>query len=390
MVFLQQRVIIRRCKDYQVEVVKKEIESSIDLLGGIHEFITPGMKVALKPNLLTKKSPNEAVTTHPAVVEALAQLVKQAGAYPVIIDSPGGPEMKTRLSAIYKTTGMELVKERTGAGLLYSSEKIEIQFTGGSQYRKFWILEAVLNADLVINIPKLKTHSLTMMTCGVKNLFGVIPGLLKGEYHLTMQNKKNFAAFLVDLALFVKPGLTVVDGIEGMEGEGPSSGKPVRSDILLISKNVFNLDLAAAEFIGLKAEQVPTVLESAERGLCVGDIKKLDFYGSNKEITRVPYKLPKTIKQLNFKDRFSSIFPSFLLNKIYGLIKPVVKVERSRCTLCGICKESCPPRAITYNKRYPIIDMDSCIRCYCCQELCPEKAVSITYPLLGKLLFGRE
>lgn len=386
---LSDAVVIEKCDNYDIENVRERIKEGLQLLGGIEKWVKPGMTVVLKPNLLTRKSPEQAVTTHPHIVQAVAELIQKAGAKAVIVDSPGGPDSKAYLRSVYKTTGMEEVAGKTGAIVSYNPQKVELKFEGGSQFRKFTLLKTIVEADLVINLPKLKTHGLTLISCAVKNLYGTIPGLIKGEYHLNLAEILHFSSFLIDLALCVNPALTIVDAVVGMEGEGPSAGKPKKTGMIFISENPFTLDYLAAATIGLEPEKIATVVESQKRGLCVKSMAEIDFVGTKDNHGTVPYQLPKSIKQIDFTDGLGRRIPKWLLPTIYEWLKPSLKFNSSVCTKCGICKESCPPAAITLDEIKPVVDSEKCIRCYCCQELCPKHAVEISYPWLGRILFRR-
>ncbi|MDK2986469.1 MAG: hypothetical protein PWQ96_2113 [Clostridia bacterium] len=178
---LSDAVVIEKCDNYDIENVRERIKEGLQLLGGIEKWVKPGMTVVLKPNLLTRKSPEQAVTTHPHIVQAVAELIQKAGAKAVIVDSPGGPDSKAYLRSVYKTTGMEEVAGKTGAIVSYNPQKVELKFEGGSQFRKFTLLKTIVEADLVINLPKLKTHGLTLISCAVKNLYDLTGSAWEGK-----------------------------------------------------------------------------------------------------------------------------------------------------------------------------------------------------------------
>ncbi len=377
-------VAVERCSTYEINYLTKKINKLFLNIEYIKKIIKPGMTVALKPNLLTRKKPELAVTTHPHIVQAVVEIIHKMGAKVIIVDSPGGPNSINYLKSVYKNTGMEDVSKKTGAILNYNLDKVDIEFRAGKQFRKISILKTINEADFIINLPKLKTHGLTLMTCSVKNIFGTIPGLIKGEYHLNLVEVNQFASFLVDLALLIRPGLTIVDAVVGMEGEGPSAGTPKETGYLFASKNIFNLDLVSAKIIGINPQKVPTIKESMKRGLCADGFQKLNLVGT--EIKEVKYKLPKTLNQIDFKESMGNKIPKVFLSKIYDWLKPKPVFDEEICVRCGVCKESCPSEAIIIKDK-PEVDLEKCIRCYCCQELCPKNAVEISYPWLGKLLF---
>ena len=174
-----------------------------------------------------------------------------------------------------------------------------------------------------------------------------------------------------------------------MEGEGPSAGKPKQTGRIFIAENPFNVDFLAATTIGLEPEKVLTVSESRQRGLCVQEREEIDYRGTGDNFEVIQYRLPKTIKQIDFTDSLSRRIPQKFIPQIYQWLKPGLQFDSASCTKCGICKESCPPAAINMGAQKPEVDLQKCIRCFCCQELCPKHAVEITYPWLGRILFRR-
>jgi len=215
-------ISLLRCEDYEYDKVKEAIDRTFDNLGGISKYIKPGMKVLLKINLLMKKKPQEATTTHPVFVEALTRAVQEAGGIVTIADSPGGLYTEKALKGVYSICGIEETAKRTGAILNYDTGFEEVSFPDGKITKSFMVIKPVIDADLIITVPKLKTHGMTLFTGAVKNLFGVIPGTYKAEYHFRMPDKKDFCSMLVDLCQCVKPSLAIMDAIVGMEGNGPS------------------------------------------------------------------------------------------------------------------------------------------------------------------------
>jgi uncharacterized protein (DUF362 family)/Pyruvate/2-oxoacid:ferredoxin oxidoreductase delta subunit len=350
-------------------------------------FVQPGQRVLLKVNLLMKKRPEEAVTTHPSVVEAVVRLIQEVGGIPIIGDSPGGQYNHNALQGIYSRTGLLEVAQRTGAELNQDFGQTVRSFPEGWVAKSLTVTNCVAEADVVIVISKLKTHGMMTFTGAVKNLFGVIPGLLKVEYHLKMPDVMNFARLLVDIAQFVKPALCIIDGIVGMEGDGPSAGQPRKIGALLISTDSFALDVAAVDLIGLKPEKVPTIRAARERGLA-SRLEEIDLKGDARSLWRIEHFLvPKNNVSINFLDRFplpGKKARHFVLNRL----RPRPVFHHDKCRGCNNCLDNCPPKALVMNKKKrPAVDLDICIRCFCCQELCPCQAVEIYRPWLGRKLF---
>lgn len=373
---MDNRVSVIGVAAYGEAALKKAVERHFDALG-VWEDLRPGMRVALKPNLLKKNRPGHAVTTHPAVVEAVAQTLNAHGIREITLaDSPGGPYTGAILDPVYTASGMREAAARAGFRLNgdYGFRPLSLETAGAC--REFNIINPVAEADFIINLPKLKTHSMTTLSAGVKNLFGCVPGLQKPELHFRFPEGDRFARMLLDLSLLVCPGVTLLDGVTAMEGDGPSGGEPRHTGVTFAARNVYALDLAACHFIGLSPETVPTVRLSIDAGLCPDSPGKIEWLcGGNPAPVR-DFKHPRT-KSLSFGEQI----PPFLRGPLEWaerrFLSPRPAVAPSRCTGCRKCEESCAPKAIIIHNGKAKIDYDKCIRCYCCQEMCPVQAVRI-------------
>ncbi|MDP4126510.1 MAG: DUF362 domain-containing protein [Bacillota bacterium] len=380
---MQPNVVLKYCPEYTANV-EQSLREGLAEWGGMSEFVKPGQKVLLKVNLLMKKRPEQAVTTHPSVVEAVVRLVQEAGGIPIIGDSPGGPYTVSALQAIYSRSGLLEVAERTGAILNEDVGQTTVQYPEGKLAKSLTVTNCALNADVIIPLSKLKTHGMMTFTGAVKILFGVIPGLLKAEYHLKMFKISDFAELLVDIATWVNPSLSIMDGIVGMEGEGPSAGKPRNIGALILSTDPFALDVVAADLIGLKPEKVPTVMAARRRGL-TSQLEELQLKGDARSLWRIQdFEIPKAVST-NFLDMVP--LPRKVKGFVLNRVRPRPVFEHEMCVGCQDCVNNCPPKALTVDENgRPIVNLDACIRCFCCQELCPKQAVKIYKPWIGRKL----
>lgn len=369
------KVAVLNCPDYHLQSISQQLLKGIDLLGGWARYINPGDKVFVKLNLLMKKRPEEAVTTHPILVEAVVRQLMELGASVIIGDSPGGPFTERSLKKIYAATGMEEVAQRTGAELNWDISETSLSYHAGKIIKNITLCQAMMKADKIISLSKLKTHQMTKFTGAVKVLFGAVPGLQKAEYHLKMPKAADFSDMLIDLALCINPVLHIMDGIVGMEGNGPSAGTPRQVGKLLVSANPFALDWAALKLVGIKEKSVPTVAQALKRKIYTGP-GTADFIGDELIPLNPPFRAPEISGEVRFPvPRFISDF-----------LRPKPLLSPEICLGCGICAEHCPPQAIKIKNKYPDIELEKCIRCFCCQELCPHKAMGVKRNWLGKFL----
>ncbi|MHB1653612.1 MAG: DUF362 domain-containing protein [Desulfitobacteriaceae bacterium] len=374
-------VVLKYCPEYTA-AVENTLRVGLQELGGISKFVKPGQRVLLKVNLLMKKRPEEAVTTHPSVVEATVRMVQEVGGIPIIGDSPGGPYTAAALNAIYSRSGLREVAERTGAILNENFGQTVVSHPEGRISKSLTLTNSVIDADVVITLSKLKTHGMMTFTGAVKILFGVIPGLLKAEYHFKMANTKDFANLLVDITTYIKPALSIMDGIVGMEGEGPSAGQPRNIGALLVSEDPFALDVVATNLVGLKPEKVPTIMAARERGL-TSRMEEVELKGDDRSLWRIQdFVIPKS-SGVNFLDM--APLPESVRRFLTNRVRPRPKFNHEVCIGCQDCVDSCPSKAVTMNEdKRPVVDLEACIRCFCCQELCPQKAVEIVRPWLTR------
>lgn len=379
-----EQVNIARCGDYDYENVRNSVYKVLDGIDGIKEKIYRGAKVLVKTNLLMRKRPEEAVITHPAVVEAVVRYMQDLGCEVIIGDSPGGPFAEWNLKSVYKASGMVEVAERTGCKLNYDTSVVEISNPAAKRLKTMQIIKVAKEVDFVISAAKLKTHGMMTYTGAVKNLFGVIPGLIKADYHLRMNSVDNFADHLIDICEAVKPIFSIIDGIEGMEGNGPSAGEKRKVGLILAAENPYALDTAASHIMGMEPLIVPTIRAAKERNLFSGSIKDLEIRGIQLiDIKIPPFRLPCTANVNFVGGRVPKYVEKFLMNNLRP--KPVFNHEL--CVSCGDCKRSCPPGIIDMSSGKPVPDLSKCIRCFCCHELCPKNAVDIKkHWLYDKLL----
>lgn len=385
---LENTVAIVECPGYDPETVRRAVDRLVDLLGGWDSFVHPGETIVVKPNLLSAKKPEEAVTTHPSVVEAVARGVIRAGGRALLADSPGGPFNSFILKRVYRDSGMDGAAARTGAELNFDTGEAALKAPPGGIIAGVSVMEAVARADGVISVSKLKTHGLTRFTGAVKNLFGVVPGLKKAEYHVSMPGVEDFSAALVDIARAVNPRLHLMDAVVGMEGEGPSAGNPVHVGVLLACTCPFTLDLAAAALAGISPGEAPVVVEAVKRGYIGGDAGKIRLAGDPVPLPLVSFRLPPRARDVDLLRAGSrGRLPDWLLRAVNNRLRPSPGFASEACSGCGECSRVCPPRAIRMENKRPRVDLDRCIRCFCCHELCTKRAVKINRPYLGRLLF---
>lgn len=368
--------------DYNERTVREAIARHFSILGA--DDLRPGMKVVVKPNLIMRCKPDRAATTHPAMIEAVVRHLQGMGITDIVIaDSPGGLYTPQVLSAAYELTGYAEVARRCKITCNTACGSRELHVAEGRLCRSFDIIDPIADADYVINICKLKTHCMTTLSCGIKNLFGCIPGLLKPQLHYRFPDSARFVQMLIDLSLLIRPGLTIVDGIDAMEGDGPTGGMPRHVGITAAARgeNFYALDLVMAHLIGLTPKEVPMLAEAVKRGLCPGNWQAVEILGDADAADRlaVPdFALPAS-KTLNFAGNV----PGFLRPAVHWLephLASKPKIRTQDCIGCGKCAESCPAKTIAIAGRKASIDYSNCIRCFCCHEMCPVKAIDIKSP----------
>ncbi|KPL03530.1 MAG: hypothetical protein AMJ73_06590 [candidate division Zixibacteria bacterium SM1_73] len=371
---MKSKVSIVRCDDYTLDNIRSAVHKSFAQLGGLEKFVKKDQRVLIKPNLLSAKDPSRAITTHPALVQAVIEEVKRMGATPILGDSPGGVERG--IKRVWENTKMSEVAGATGAKL--------VAFESGGVYerktekgKKYFIAKPLLDADVIISLPKLKTHTLTLMTCAVKNMFGSIPGFRKSEYHRDAPKPGDFARVIVDIFSLTKPNISLVDAVVCMEGDGPSSGNPKYLGLLLASTDAVALDMVAAKIMGFKDGEIDITSAAQEKGLGARSFSEMEILGENS----ADLSAPKFILPSN---RFLKLIPKFLLAPLRPLVWVRPGILDGNCTNCNICVDNCPTNTIRKGEKIPYFDYTDCINCMCCHELCPQKAVFLKKSWLAK------
>ena len=359
-------VSLARCDDYDPEKVQAAVRRSVDLLGGMGSFIRSGERVLIKPNLLKGRPPADAVTTHPEIVRAMIRLVHQAGARAFVGDSPGIGDLR----AVAERSGVLAVIEQEGASLAEFDDAVTVK--GRGRFQRFEIARAAYEADAIINLPKLKTHGMTTLTGAVKNLFGCVPGKRKVQWHFnTGVNHELFATMLNELCALLKPRLTIMDAVIGMEGNGPGSGEPRLIGVVIAGRDPVAVDVDSSGVLGVSLERLPLIRAAAAAGYGETRPDRITVIGGS--IASVAIKHFRLPPQEHLEWRLPEWARLVLKDAL--TTKPVIN-NRS-CIQCGICQGHCPQGAIENRDGVLKIRYRDCIRCFCCQEFCPQGAITV-------------
>ncbi len=384
-------VILTPCSDYTEETVAAALDRVLAPLGDL-DWVTPGMTVGIKANLVSAMRPAEAATTHPILLVALVRRLRALGATVIVGDSPGGIYTPAFVGHVYDATGMAACAA-VGAELNRDFGQVEVAFPEARVLKSLTYTAWLDRCDAVINVSKLKSHGMMGMSASAKNLFGIIPGTMKPEYHFRYPNLTDFAHMLVDIDDFLAPKLRLclVDAVEGMEGNGPTKGTPRHIGVLLASPSPHTVDLVCASLIGLAEDAVPTLLAARERGMlpATPDDLQLSVIGSDGTT------LPSSADPFAVRDfehvavPHSHLFASrgkLVSRVLQSLLSSRPTLRAADCVGCAKCAQICPAHAISMDTGKARIDRNVCIRCFCCQEFCPTGAMRVHRTPIARLL----
>lgn len=364
-------VSVTSCSSYDLDGVRRAVTALLAPLGGMGRFVRPGMRVLLKPNLLSAADPEQAVTTHPTVVRAVAELVRDAGGTVWIGDSPSG---HFDYAHVCRRSGMAEAAAQAGGELI----PFDVAAWKRLGDRDCFIARPALEADLLINLPKLKTHALTLYTGAVKNLFGTIPGTRKREAHVRAPGVPDFSRVLVDVLELTRPGLTIMDGVVGLEGNGPGVGGTVhRYGCLAASTDPVALDALLTQAMGYRPGEVLHLAQAGARGLGLADPTGVRVEGAARALDFGPLDLPRS--------HWYFRVPSWVSAPFQPLVRLRPQLDARACIGCGRCVEACPRQTITAGHP-PVFDLEPCIGCMCCAEVCPQGAITPRRNLLARLI----
>ena len=381
-------VSIVPCEEYTIDQATLALSQAIEAVGGL-DWVQPGMKIAVKLNLVSAMKPEAAATVHPVMAAALTRLLTARGATVILGDSPGGLYTSAALNRVYGATGMKLCEE-AGATLNRDCGTGQASFPQGKTIQSFTYTTWLDQADAIIDFCKLKTHGMMGMTAATKNMFGVIPGTMKPEYHYLHPDALAFGNMLVDLCEYFratgKLRLCLCDGVIGMEGNGPSKGTPRTFGAVLASSSPYALDLVCARLLEVSADQVPYMIAALDRGLIPQRAEDLSISGNLAEyLPKTPIIQAGATKSWFVIEDKNTAFEKALKRGLRVLLSSKPMPERS-CIGCGVCADLCPAKAITIRNKQATINRKACIRCFCCQEFCPKGAMIAKRPLVARIL----
>ena len=371
------KVVIKKVGSYDSRTVYIAVKE-IMLQQRINRLVNRDTKILIKPNMLSRHAPDKAVTTNPVVVDCVITVLKEFGAKAeniTLADSSGGPVSRGVIQGNYNTCGFSLVAEKHNVNL-YTKMSSRTLKTDGVMVKEFEVMRPAEESDLIINLAKFKTHVMTGMTGAVKNMFGVVPGLKKAEFHMRFPDKENFANMLIDLCQAVKPTFTIVDGIQAMEGDGPAGGSVRNLGLLLAGSDPYKIDMAMAYIMGFEAENLPVLKAAMDRGLVPARLEMTDITGDVQRYQRCEgYILPRSYR-LDFGDHVPRAL-RWATPAVEKFLAPKPKINKPRCIGCGKCRSICPQKTIEIKDKKAVINLKNCIKCFCCHEMCPVKAIDI-------------
>lgn len=378
-------VAIESCRSYSFDETQLAMNKVIEDIGGL-DFVKPGMTVGIKLNLVAAAKPDKATTTHPQLVAHLVTMLKEKGAKVILGDSPGGLFNDATMCHIYNQCGISKLEE-IGAELNRDYSVQDVNFPEAKVLKSFQYTAWLSKCDVVINFCKLKSHGMMGMSCAAKNMFGTIPGITKPQYHYRFPDINQFSDMLLDLDLYSKPVISIVDAVVGMEGNGPTAGKPKAIGAILASQDMHALDYVCARVIGLAREDVPTLQAAYKRGLIPESVDQIKTTNPVAAFVVSDFETLETHSSLLFSDTVGGGKFGKLFEKIGAkVLRAQPKVNKIECVGCKKCKEICPAEAITMVDKLPVIDRDKCIKCFCCQEFCPKGAMKVSKSWLMKII----
>lgn len=384
---MMSKVYVKYCENY--ENIQNEVNYLLDSVLDEGNLIKENMTVFLKTNALAPHSCDKAITTHPSVVRAVIKYFKKYNVRIIVGDNPATKEMRM----VYKVNSTLDVVEDEKVELANNKDLKVIEAQEYKRYKEFNVSRQIVEADILVNMPKLKTHGLAYFTGAQKNLFGTIYGLEKAQWHVKSSSPLEFGEAMSDLYSAIKHEMkdkimvNLMDGIEGLEGEGPSTGgNKNKANVLLSSKDAIALDRVAIELVKLDYKKSFISIISNNRGLGEFDLANISIEGDSldlfKEIKFKPAQIEEIgIRSLRLVNRYN----------VKNLVLEYPVFDKSKCIKCGECKKICPPQAVSMNKgNVPCVSKNKCIRCWCCMEVCPVNAIKKSKrPLIGRIFFKR-
>lgn len=375
------RVVLSRIEKYDCDKIYELLKQDISKLIPLNELITKDTSVFIKLNCVGGYAPETGITTHPVFVEGVIRLVKDYTDNITIGDNPASHAIST----VLKKNGIYDLIDKYNLKLIVGENKKKITTSNYKIYSSFDVSKDIIDSDLIINLPKLKTHTLTYMTCAQKNMFGFIFGLEKAGWHAKAANPLEFGNALCDLYSAIISNtkgkiLNICDGIIGLQGEGPTTGgSPAVGNCILTSFDAISLDKVALKVAKLDEKRYFLATLATERGLTTADYTLIGDLG---EFEDIKFQAPKnTITSIGLR----IIRKKFMRN----LLLEHPKVNHSICIRCGECAKICPAKTMQIKKgQFPNLKSKDCIRCWCCQEVCPKNAIYKTKrPIIGKIVF---
>ena len=369
---MNNKVALLKCEEYKADTILETMRQSLKLCGGAEALDVNGKKVLLKPNVLLDADVSKGVTTHPEFLRAAIRLMKELGASEIFAgDSPGfvKPGFKAQRCGLW-----DICREEDVIWYDFTKGTTTVHCPDGRMVKQFTVSDIVDKVDLIISLPKMKTHQLMYFTGAIKNQFGLLPGLTKSPYHMRFPGRSDFAKMIVDLHIAVKPDFAFMDGIISMEGPGPGSGYPRKSGLMLASSNLLALDITACRLMGYDPDIIPINTDAIDRGIWLDSTSDPEVVG----LKVADEKLHdfKRIKLTGKKNQlFEFVTPKFVRDIQTALAPKPVFIENN-CIRCGECVKICPADALKLEEMVAI-EYEKCIRCFCCHEVCPEDAIKV-------------